>query len=163
MIAVIDKASEVRHTCTEALAALGQPAAAYYSTQSFVNSGAIFTSDLLILGRTRSCRTQCEALQWAKTVRPNLKTILLHPDCVEQRLLFHACESVDSLADDASVCLDVFWKALNSGNLLHRADTALTLTPSRLDLRALSLIRSAKSAKKVRNWFDESRVELAIA
>jgi hypothetical protein len=135
MISVIDNTSCVRHACFDSLTALGQFVAVFHSPETFVDSGAIFGTDLLILGRTRSCRTKCEALRWAGTVRPNLKTFLLHPDCTEWRPLHQLCEDggLPVVIDNASNCMQILRKALESGALLRRNGSSLKQPQVRLD------------------------------
>src|ERR1700733_8243304 len=108
MISVIDNTSTLRHACFNALTTLGHSVATFHSPETFVNSGAIYTSNLLILGRTRLCRTKCEALQWASAVRPDLRTLLLHPDYIELRHLLAICGGKDdvTLNTDPSLCLN---------------------------------------------------------
>jgi hypothetical protein len=138
LITVIDNTSCVRHACFDSLTALGQFVSVFHSPETFVDSGAIFGTDLLILGRTRFCRTKCEALRWASTVRPNLKTFLLHPDCTEWRPLGQLCEegSLPVLNDNPSNCLDILRKALEAGVLLRRNGSRLKQPRVRLDFHA---------------------------
>jgi hypothetical protein len=119
VISVIDNSSSLRHACFDALTALGQSVAVFHSPETFVDSGAIFATDLLILGRTRSCITQCEALQWASVVRPDLNALLLDPGRIELRRLRHLCEEGgSSISDDnAAICMETFRKALAAGLL----------------------------------------------
>jgi hypothetical protein len=138
LITVIDNTSCVRHACFDSLTALGQFVAVFHSPETFVDSGAIFATDLLILGRTRSCRTKCEALRWASAVRPDLGTFLLHPDCTEWRPLRELCEegSLPILDDNPSRCLEILRKALDSGVLLRRNGPTLKQPQVRLDVHA---------------------------
>jgi hypothetical protein len=76
MIAVIDTASNVRHAYFNALTEMGHSVVVFHSPDTFVNSGAIYKANLLILGETRVCVTKSEALLWAKSARPNLRTLL---------------------------------------------------------------------------------------
>jgi hypothetical protein len=119
MIAVIDISSEVRHICFDVLSEADKPAVVFYSTQTFVNSGAIFKADRLVLGRTRFCRTRCEALRWASTIRPSLRTVLLDPYRIELRSLSETCtDSIDRLpGNSSSARLEAFRGALGIGLL----------------------------------------------
>ena len=117
MIAVIDIRSEVRHTCFDALTELGEAVEAFCSPQTFINSGAIAKADMLILGQTSLCRTTHECLQWASVLRPDLKTIILGPDCLD-------VESLDGLfgrqtsrtpGSTALARREAFYNALDSG------------------------------------------------
>jgi hypothetical protein len=119
MIAVIDISSVVRHTCFDVFSEAGMPAAVFYSTQTFANSGAIFTADRLVLGRTQFCRTKCEALRWASTIRPGLPTLLLDPYRVELRSLLEVCtDCIDrSPGNNSSACLEAFRVAVDMGLL----------------------------------------------
>lgn len=104
MIALIDTTSSVRRACFDALTEMGHSAAVFHSPETFINSGAIYAADLLIVGKTRICRTQSEALQWAGTVRPNLRTLLLGYGLIELKGL---CQLYEMKGDDtpqADVC-----------------------------------------------------------
>ena len=138
MISVIDNTSCVRHACFDSLTALGQFVAVFHSPETFVDSGAIFGTDLLILGRTRFCRTKCEALRWASTVRPNLKTFLLHPDCMEWRPLRQLCEDGGPpvVIDNASNCMEILREALESAALLRRNGSTVKQLQAQLDFHA---------------------------
>jgi hypothetical protein len=138
MISVIDNTSTLRHACFNALATLGHPVVAFHSPETFVNSGAIYNSNLLILGRTRLCPSKCEALQWASAIRPNLRTLLLHPDCIELRHLLQICKSENGVPPDAdsSLCLNTFWRALESGVLLRESESAFKQLFARIDAPA---------------------------
>lgn len=89
MIAVIDTASSVRHACFNALTEMGYPVVVFYSPDTFINSGAIYSASVLVLGETRVGRTRSEALLWASVVRPDLHTLLLGPGEIQ---LIHLCE-----------------------------------------------------------------------
>jgi len=89
MIAVIDNSSSVRHACFNALTEIGHSVTVFYSPETFIDSGTIYAVDLLVLGGMRVCRTKSEALQWAGSVRPNLRTLLLGYGEIE---LKHLCE-----------------------------------------------------------------------
>jgi hypothetical protein len=117
MVSVICSSSDIRHACFDVLTALGHKVAVFHSPETFVNSGAFYKTSLLILGRTRFCRTKSEAVQWAMTIRPELETLLLHPHCMQLYRLDEICkaESPFKVDDDPTIGLEVFLKALNLG------------------------------------------------
>jgi hypothetical protein len=90
MIAVIDTASSVRHTYYSTLTKMGHSVVVFHSPDTFVNSGAIYKVNLLILGKTRVCVTKSESLLWARFARPNLRTLLPGFGEIE---LKHLCEA----------------------------------------------------------------------
>lgn len=116
MISLIDCTSRVRHACFDAITALGQSVNVFYSPESFVNSGVLFRTDVLILGTTRFCRTESEPLRWASVVCPELKTILLVSNGIELCLLSDACNAVSSshFTTDSASQLDVLKTALGA-------------------------------------------------
>jgi len=92
MIALIDTASNVRHACFNTLTEMGHSVAVFHSPDTFVNFGAIYRTKLLIIGKTRICPTKSEALLWARSARPNLRTVLPGLGEIELRQLCEAYE-----------------------------------------------------------------------
>jgi hypothetical protein len=101
------------------LTATGQTVKVFHSPETFVNSGAVFKSELLILGRTAQSILECGTLQWAAMVRPNLQTFLLHSDYREVHQLFKVCQQPELPLRSCSnaKCVDALQNALTSGDL----------------------------------------------
>lgn len=109
MIAIVDTNRTVRHKCFRILTSECLPVQVFYSTLWFVDSGALYDADLLILGETRDCKNKCSSLRWASIVRPDLKTVLLdsitpcirplYEVCCDPRRLSkgYECESLNAL------------------------------------------------------------------
>jgi hypothetical protein len=104
MIAVIDTASSVRHTCFNTLTEMGISVAVFHSPDTFVNSGAIYKASLLILGKTRVCLTKSEPLIWAGFVRPHLRTVLPGLGEIELWQLGEIRERVGTEMSQPSIC-----------------------------------------------------------
>ena len=117
MIAIIDMNSDVRHGCFHMLSKENIAVAVFYSALTFVNSGAVYVTEILALGKTRSCRTSCDTLRWASSVRPELRTLLLNPMRLCIRPLPEVCRDLsDRLAEiDSSVSLDALRQAHTLG------------------------------------------------
>jgi hypothetical protein len=126
MIAVIDINSEVRHECFKALSEDGIPVAVFHSTQTFVDSGAIFETRLLLLGQTRPCRSQCDSLRWARTMRPHLDTLLLKPLQLSIRSLSSVCNDPDESPEhnECLASLEAFRRARHFGLLRSPRDSS---------------------------------------
>lgn len=77
MIAVIDAASNVRHACFNALTGFGHSVLVPQSPETYINPGALYSTNLLMLGSPRVKRTRSEPLLWARAVRPHLRTVLI--------------------------------------------------------------------------------------
>jgi FixJ family two-component response regulator len=77
MIVVIDTASNVRRSCFNALTEMGHSVVVFHSPDTFINSGAFYNTSLFILGETRVGWSESEALLWASTIRPNVRTLLV--------------------------------------------------------------------------------------
>lgn len=119
MIAIIDTNSGVRRACYQALSNERVSVAVFFSVVTFVDSGAFFQAELLVLGKTRVCRTKCETFRWASSVRPDLRTLLLNPMRLGIRSLLEVCnEPSDRLAEnDCFRSLDAFRRARDLGLL----------------------------------------------
>jgi hypothetical protein len=76
-ICLIDTCSSVRHLGFDLFSAIGYDVNVFYSPETFVNSGATASVDILILGHMRMCLTENETLRWVGAYRPNIKTIML--------------------------------------------------------------------------------------
>lgn len=99
MIALIHANSNERHACFNTLTSMGHSVAVYHSPETFVNSGALDKTDFLILGRLRICPAQSEALLWASSIRPHLRTLVPGLGQIELKDL---CETFDVYVDTIS-------------------------------------------------------------
>jgi hypothetical protein len=119
VISVIEKTSHVRKACFEAIDSIGESVRVFYSIQSFVDTGAIFTSDLVVLGRIPFCTFECEPLRWASSVRPDLATLLLGQSPYVKRWLSEVYEEarVISCEDDPAFRVNAIRKIANCGIL----------------------------------------------
>jgi hypothetical protein len=107
MIAVIDNCSQVRRQCFDVLNAAGLEVAVFHSPETFVHSGAVHKSGLLILGRTTKCVTQSAALQWASSFYPDLKTYILSSDCAQLLQLATACNAPVPVKTDEGISCSI--------------------------------------------------------
>jgi DNA-binding NtrC family response regulator len=121
MVALIDNSSAVRRACYDMLTSAGRPVTVFYSPETFVNSGAVNETDLLIIGRIRSSLQECEAIRWASVVRPELKTLLLNRTCEDLPSLIQLCHCADPLygVDSPETCVEALKRALTSGALCN--------------------------------------------
>jgi hypothetical protein len=145
MIAIIDMNSDVRRECYHMLSSEHISVAVFYSAMTFVGSGALYEAGLLALGKTRSCRTNCEMLRWASEVRPDLRTLLLNPLRLCIRPLLEVCnDPSDRLAEnDWCVSLDAFRQARNLG---------LLRCPSRLSDQSYAKSSAASDFTPLQTW-----------
>jgi hypothetical protein len=107
MIAVIDTASRVRHACFNTLTKLGYPVVVFHSPDTFINSGTIYKATLLIIGKTRVPLAESEGLQWARSVRPSLRILVLGPREISLKQLHELFEREASENSQPDICDDL--------------------------------------------------------
>jgi hypothetical protein len=130
VISVIERTSKVRRACFDAIEAIGEQVRIFYSVQSFVDTGAIFASDVVVLGLLPLCTQQCEPLLWASSVRPKLTTLLLGEASTLKRNLSDVCDEarIISVDDDPAFRIAAIQRIARSG-VLERSSKIRSLYP----------------------------------